>query len=97
MYINITLEITLPNDSTFSSWSLHVQTLDHSSSPIGVWDAVISVPLSVGGGSNGELFFPSGYGETYFNPVETTGGSVSGLYPSGKRQQISVTSLTIIL
>lgn len=84
-YINVTMEVTLPNDSAFSSWSLGVQTQPNSasSSSVGMWEAIISVPLSAGGGSDGELFFPSGYGETYYDPTESTGGSVSGLYPSG--------------
>jgi len=82
-YVTVTLDVTLPNDSAMSSWSISVHTQTNSVTPIGLWEAIISVPVSVGSGSNGELFFPSGYGETFTNPAVDTGGSVSGLYPSG--------------
>jgi hypothetical protein len=83
-YVNVSLDISLPEGSAFSSWSVTVQTQLNSKTPIGVWDAVVSIPLSVGAGEDGELFFPSGYGETYYDPRGSTGGSVAGLYPSGK-------------
>ena len=82
--ITVTLNVDLPTNSALSNWFINVQTQENSETPIGIWEAIISIPSSAGKGSNGELFFPSGYGETYIDPVKTTGGSVSGLYPSGE-------------
>ena len=82
-FVNVTMEVVLPHHSALSSWSIGVTTQSNSQTAVGVWEVTVSIPVSMDSDSGGELFFPSGYGETYYNPQESTGGSVSGLYPSG--------------
>ena len=80
--VDVTLIIDVPKESSLINWSLEVTNNVNSEVPIGIWEAVIAIPTSAGSSSDGELFFPSGYGESYSNPGINTGGSVSGLYPS---------------
>ncbi len=64
--VDVILSFSLPIDSSIASISLYVNLLDGE--PLGIWDVKISIPFTVGNDSNGELFFPSGFGTTYLDP-----------------------------
>jgi hypothetical protein len=84
--VDVNLVITLIDDSSVSYWSIGVDVVNGTS--IGIWQAKVSIPFTVGNDDNGELFFPSGYGTLYSHPVKTAGGGVSSNYPgSGATMQ----------
>lgn len=79
----VVLQIKLNDTSSISSWDFSVEIVGGESNTVGLWSSTVSVPVSTGSGENGELFFPSGYGEAFSDPIRNTGGSVEGSYPSG--------------
>lgn len=84
--VDVALTITLIDESSVSYWGISVDVVNETS--IGVWQAKVSIPFTVGNDEYGELFFPSGYGTLYSNPVRTAGGGVSSSYPgSGATMQ----------
>ena len=79
--ISVTLSVSL--SGPLSTWNLGFHLM-YSNSEIGLWQASILVPTTAGSDEiNGELFFPTGYGHAYINPINSTEGSISGVYPSG--------------
>jgi hypothetical protein len=65
-----------------SSWKLSFKVVEGG--PIGLWEALISLPLDAdASNSNGELFFPGGFGLTFRDPISTTNGAWQQLYPGG--------------
>jgi len=81
--VKVELDVFLNDTSSISNWNLSIEIIDGQPNAIGLWSSTLSVPVSTGSGENGELFYPSGYGEAYFDPIKNTGGSVEGSYPSG--------------
>lgn len=79
---SIQLRIDLGDDEHLARWHLSILTTIVSST-VGLWEAHVNVPVSIGTGESGELFFPSGLGQGFRNPFDSTGGSVEGDYPSG--------------
>jgi hypothetical protein len=71
--------LQLPEDSSTASLSLFVNMIDGS--PLGIWQVRISIPYTVGSNEDGELFFPSGFGTTYVDPVLSAGSGINSLYP----------------
>ena len=65
-----------------ANWSLSMN-LTESQEPLGLWEAHVNVPVSVGTGADGDLFFPSGLRRSFRDPFVSTGGAVEGAYPSG--------------
>ena len=80
--IEVSLKITLIDDMPTSSWKLSFEIMEGG--PIGLWEALISLPLDADASTtNGELFYPGGFGLTFLNPVTTTGGAWQEMYPGG--------------
>jgi len=52
------LAVRLKDDAILTSWDLS-SGLVGAPSPVELWQAHVSVPLSVGKGVDGELFFPA--------------------------------------
>ena len=80
--ISASLRIELNDDEHLARWYLSTMTTA-ASSMVGLWEVHVNVPVSIGTGESGELFFPSGLGQGFRNPFVSTGGSVEGDYPSG--------------
>ena len=80
--VSVTLQVDLADGAQLANWSLSL-LLTQSSTPLGLWEAHVNVPVSVGTGSHGDLFFPSGLGQGFRDPFVSTGGAVEGDYPSG--------------
>jgi hypothetical protein len=80
--VNVNLDISLPSTSAISEWDISFEVV--SGSPIGLWEAQVSVPLSIGSDEKGELFYPTGFGVTFSNPIVSTGGSRAKTYPCGE-------------
>eukprot|EP00606_Chrysophyceae_sp_TOSAG23-5_P001382 GSChrysophyteH2.ASY1.ANO1.1164.1 assembled CDS len=80
--VSVTLQVDLADGAQLANWSLSL-LLTQSNTPLGLWEAHVNVPVSVGTGSHGDLFFPSGLGQGFRDPFVSTGGAVEGDYPSG--------------
>lgn len=84
--VDVVLVVTLIDDAPAAYWNIGVNVVNGTS--IGVWEARLSLPLTVGNDVNGELFFPSGFGTLYSDPIQNAGGGVSSTYPgSGATMQ----------
>jgi hypothetical protein len=79
--VNVTLNVVLPDVSSVAEWELSLAV--NSGDAVGVWDGVVSVPLSIASDPDGELFFPSGFGHTFTEPAASTGGNYASTYPGG--------------
>jgi hypothetical protein len=84
--VDLTLTVTLAAGSTVATFtpSFTVTAPVNTQSEIGIWDVSVSVPTSLASDENGQLFYPSGYGFTYPNPMVSTGGSHAKTYPCGE-------------
>mmetsp|Transcript_13392 Transcript_13392/g.22430 ORF Transcript_13392/g.22430 Transcript_13392/m.22430 type:complete len:1054 (+) Transcript_13392:30-3191(+) len=86
--VSVTLTVSLEPSSQVSEWNLQTRLIA-SPSPketagIAIWQGSIIIPTTAGSDPlNGELFYPGGYGHRFQNPFSSTGGKVSGVYPSG--------------
>jgi len=87
---NVTLSVSFRSTTAdLAEWLLHVTfNEDCTGRSVGIWQASISVPLTVGSGSDGELFFPNAYGMSLSDPLsprslKNTNGYVKASYPSG--------------
>lgn len=90
--IDVFLQIELPSEtSTVSEWSVSM-ALTNSTGGIGLWEVAVSIPSDIASDETGELFFPSGFGKIYDNPVISTSGSKAADYPSsgGSMQYLAV-------
>jgi hypothetical protein len=76
---DVILHFQLPEKSSIASFSLSVNMITGPS--LGIWQARISIPYTIASDEDGELFFPSGFGTTYLDPVLNAGAGVSSLYP----------------
>jgi len=99
----VCLAVTFPSPtSVLADWQLSVSFSSINSindvnsgahvggrtAALGIWSANVHVPLTVGAGDEGELFFPNGLGTAYSQPLSArssahTSGTVSAGYPSG--------------
>ena len=92
-FVDVSLTIELPKESILSLWRISVDVREGRA--LGVWEAKLSVPLTIGASSDGVLFFPSGFGTEYDDPIKSAGGGVSSLYPgSGATMQFMALSTT---
>lgn len=80
--ISPTVEVSLEDSSPLMELSVSLQVL--GGVPVGLWEAYVAVPVSIGNTENGELFYPTGFGVTFSNPSVSTGGSRSRTYPCGE-------------
>ena len=78
--VDIIMSVTLVDGASTSLWNIGVDVVNGTA--VGLWQATVSIPLSVGNTEDGELFFPSGFGTSFSNPIRTAGGGVSALYPA---------------
>jgi len=65
-----------------STAELNVGFKVNGGKPVGIWELGLVVPLSIGHGSDGELFMPRGFGVIYSDPVKSSEGSIESTYPS---------------
>jgi hypothetical protein len=79
--VNVTLNVALSDDSSIAEWEFALAV--NSGEPVGVWEGVVSIPLSIASNDNGELFFPSGFGHIFAEPAVSTGGNFASTYPGG--------------
>jgi hypothetical protein len=77
--VDVILHFELPEQSSIASFSLSVSMVSGES--LGIWQARISIPYTIASHEDGELFFPSGFGTTYLDPILNAGAGVSSLYP----------------
>jgi hypothetical protein len=88
--VNLSLLISLDSrDATVASFTpsftLNANTSNNTpSQQVGIWDVSVSIPSNIASDENGQLFYPSGYGFTYPNPLVSTGGSHAKTYPCGE-------------
>lgn len=80
--IDISLSVALKDSASVSEWELSF-SVKESKRPIGIWEAYISIPLSIGSNDDGDLFFPAGYGVSWSNPMNSTEMIHSHEYPTG--------------
>lgn len=83
--IDVSLLISLQDDSAVSEWrlSLSVTALHNPAAPLGLWEASILLPAGLADSSDGELFYPTGFGLTYSKPNGGQAWKISNTYPSG--------------
>jgi hypothetical protein len=79
--VNVTLDVVLPFTVSVSEWLLSIAV--NSGDAVGVWEGVVSIPLSIASDPSGELFYPSGFGHTFTEPAVSTGGNYASTYPGG--------------
>lgn len=77
--VDVKIELQLPENSSIASFLFFVDMVDGS--PLGIWQTRISIPYTIGSMDDGELFFPSGFGTTYVDPVISAGSGINSLYP----------------
>jgi hypothetical protein len=77
--VDVIIHLELPEDSSTASLSIFVHMIDGS--PLGIWQVRVSIPYTVGSNEDGQLFFPSGFGTTYVDPVVNAASGVNSLYP----------------
>ncbi len=74
--IDVTLAVSLASQARYSQWQLSFEVT--SGMPVGLWEASISVPLTIGANKDGVLFYPGGYGY-----LMNTNKDVKQMYPGG--------------
>lgn len=79
----MTTTISLDDESTIFEWDYSF-TVKNGSSAVGIWDISFSFPTSISSDDNGQLLYPGGFGYLYENPIKSTKGFHSKLYPCGE-------------
>lgn len=80
--LDISMRISLPDDSSLAFFDLSLTLTDGE--PLGLWDVMFNINTDGNATApTGELFFPTGFGYTYLNPLSTASSGISQLYPGG--------------
>lgn len=80
--INSVFTFELSSNSKISEWSVSFEVVHGP--PIGLWESHVTIPISTGSDKNGELFYPTGFGTIFSDPIHSTGGLRARTYPCGE-------------
>lgn len=78
----IDIDFIVSLEDASSSAELNVGFTVTGGVPVGIWELDVSIPLTVGHDSKGELFMPRGFGVTYSDPLKSAEGGIKSDYPS---------------
>lgn len=83
--LDVRLRIDLQDDAAVAQWWLSFVVTEQTdpSVPVGLWEASLQLPAALADSSDGELFYPTGFGLIYSNPNGGDRWVISNTYPSG--------------